>query len=72
MTFALQLVSRCLPAYYKQLLLAYFVAAGVGERLQGTEELFLYYQILDDKVYWVMAEMSLFETGLTPLEFWGI
>lgn len=44
MTFASQLVSRCLPAYYKQLLLAYFVAAGVGEIMQGTEELFLYKQ----------------------------
>lgn len=44
MTFALQLVSRCLPAYYKQLLLADFVAAGVGERMQGTEEPFLYNQ----------------------------
>lgn len=44
MTFALQLVSRCLPAYYKQLLLAYFVAAEVGERMQGTEKLFLHNQ----------------------------
>lgn len=44
MTFALQLVSRCLPAYYKQLLLAYFVASEVGERMQGTENLFLHNQ----------------------------
>lgn len=55
MTFALQLVSICLPVYYKQMLLAYFVAAGVGEGMQGTKEL----SLCNETNLWVMAEMSL-------------
>lgn len=70
MTFALQLVSRCLPAYYKQLLLAYFVASEVGERMQGTENLFLHNQtnhILQKyTVEWLKCHLK---TEFNPSEF---
>lgn len=53
MTFALQLVSGCLPASYKELLMAYFVAAGVGGRMQGTVEL-----LLSNQAYIIICQMA--------------
>lgn len=71
MTFALQLVSRCLPAYYKQLLLAYFVAAEVGERMQGTEKLFLHNQRNHVLKNILGNGWNVALTGFNPLEFWA-